>query len=266
MGEMLQDGGNPWRGMVYGMTGRLPWAGDPRPLWKAWDEFGIADSRMIGFWVPVESREDRPPRRARHGYVRDGQDDGGLASWAKEHVDVRLAIDWKALGLDPATGAITAPGDREVPGGDGRSNLPRPIPVEPGKGWLLVVAVAAAAVERACPRRGVCLRPAAGAGPTRIAATDWSAQMLITLAVLVVVVLAVVVIYNGLVRLSVLVDNAWADIDVQLKRRHDLIPNLVETVKGYAAHEKGTLEAVVDARSNAMSAQSPAASGEAEGA
>ena len=48
MGEMLQKGGNPWRGMVYGMTSRLPWAGDPRPLWKVWDEFGIADARMIG--------------------------------------------------------------------------------------------------------------------------------------------------------------------------------------------------------------------------
>ena len=60
-------------------------------------------------------------------------------------------------------------------------------------------------------------------------------------------------------------DNAWADIDVQLKRRYDLIPNLVETVKGYAAHEKGTLEGVVAARNQAMSAQGPAAKGEAEG-
>lgn len=88
--------------------------------------------------------------------------------------------------------------------------------------------------------------------------------MLITLAVLAVVVLAVIGLYNSLVRLKVLVDNAWADIDVQLKRRHDLIPNLIETVKGYAAHEKGTFEAVVAARAKAMSAQSPEASGQAE--
>lgn len=88
--------------------------------------------------------------------------------------------------------------------------------------------------------------------------------MLITLAVLAVVVLAVIGMYNSLVRLRVLVDNAWADIDVQLKRRHDLIPNLIETVKGYAAHEKGTFEAVVAARAKAMSAQSPEASGQAE--
>ncbi len=78
-------------------------------------------------------------------------------------------------------------------------------------------------------------------------------------------VLIVIGIYNGLVRLRVQCDNAWADIDVQLKRRYDLIPNLVETVKGYAGHERQTLEAVVNARNRAMSVQSPAAKGEAEG-
>ena len=49
MGEMLQDGGNPWRGMIYGMTSRLPWAGDPTHIWKVWDDFGIQGSRMIGY-------------------------------------------------------------------------------------------------------------------------------------------------------------------------------------------------------------------------
>jgi LemA protein len=68
-----------------------------------------------------------------------------------------------------------------------------------------------------------------------------------------------------LVRLKIQCDNAWADIDVQLKRRYDLVPNLVETVKGYAGHERGTLEAVVAARNQAMTAQGPAAKGEAEG-
>jgi LemA protein len=71
--------------------------------------------------------------------------------------------------------------------------------------------------------------------------------------------------YNGLVRLKVQAENAWADIDVQLKRRHDLIPNLVETVKGYAGHESGTLKGVIAARNNAISAQGPAAKAEAEG-
>ena len=71
--------------------------------------------------------------------------------------------------------------------------------------------------------------------------------------------------YNALVKLREHADAAWADIDVQLKRRHDLIPNVVETVKGYAAHEKKTLEAVVSARSSAMAARSPAQKGQAEG-
>jgi LemA protein len=87
--------------------------------------------------------------------------------------------------------------------------------------------------------------------------------MLPLLIVAAVVVLGVMM-YNGLVRMRVRVDSAWADIDVQLKRRHDLIPNLVETVKGYAGHEKQTLEAVVSARSAAMSAQGPAQQAEAE--
>jgi LemA protein len=90
--------------------------------------------------------------------------------------------------------------------------------------------------------------------------------MLIGLIVVVVgLALYLMVAYNGLVRLKVQCDNAWSDIDVQLKRRYDLIPNIVETVKGYAAHEKGTLEAVVSARNQAMTAQGPAAKGEAEG-
>jgi LemA protein len=71
--------------------------------------------------------------------------------------------------------------------------------------------------------------------------------------------------YNGLVRLRQAVKNAWAQIDVQLKRRHDLIPNLVNTVKGYAAHEKDTLERVVNARARATSATLPADKIKAEG-
>src|SRR5262249_10108339 len=88
---------------------------------------------------------------------------------------------------------------------------------------------------------------------------------IIILVVLVVLVFIVIGMYNSLVRLRVQCDNAWADVDVQLKRRYDLIPNVVETVKGYAGHERGTLEAVVNARNRAMTAQGPAAKGEAEG-
>src|SRR5690606_1883133 len=76
----------------------------------------------------------------------------------------------------------------------------------------------------------------------------------------------VFVIYNSLIKLRVQADAAWSDIDVQLKRRYDLVPNLVETVKGYAAHERGTLDAVVEARSRAMMAQGPAEKAAAENA
>jgi LemA protein len=88
---------------------------------------------------------------------------------------------------------------------------------------------------------------------------------MIVLLLVAAVIVAIIVVYNGLVRLRVQADNAWADIDVQLKRRHDLVPNLVETVKGYAGHERGTLEAVVQARNQAVSATGPAAKAEAEG-
>lgn len=89
--------------------------------------------------------------------------------------------------------------------------------------------------------------------------------LIIVVVIIVLLLIFVIGMYNGLVRLKVQCDNAWADIDVQLKRRYDLIPNLVETVKGYAAHEKTTLEGVVAARNSAMSAEGPAAKAQAEG-
>jgi len=78
--------------------------------------------------------------------------------------------------------------------------------------------------------------------------------LIIIAVVIVAFVLFVIGVYNGLQRKRIAVDNAWSDIDVQLKRRHDLVPNLVNTVKGYAKHEKETLEAVIQARSQAVDA------------
>ena len=89
--------------------------------------------------------------------------------------------------------------------------------------------------------------------------------MLVLIIIIVVIVLFLIVLYNGLAGLRVRADSAWSDIDVQLKRRHDLIPNLVETVKGYAAHEKGTFENIARYRSAAMSATSVDEKAQAEG-
>ena len=89
--------------------------------------------------------------------------------------------------------------------------------------------------------------------------------IIVILAVLVVLVLWIIGMYNRLVHSRNRVDNAWAQIEVQLKRRWDLIPNLIETVKGYAAHERGTFEAVTAARTAAQQAQGPAATAQAEG-
>ena len=86
----------------------------------------------------------------------------------------------------------------------------------------------------------------------------------VILAVLVLLLIFVIGMYNSLVQLRVRTDSAWSDIDVQLKRRHDLIPNLVETVKGYAAHEKGTFENIAKYRSMAMQATTPADKAAAE--
>ena len=89
--------------------------------------------------------------------------------------------------------------------------------------------------------------------------------LIVVLVLIVLLVIYAIALYNGLVQKRNRVDNAWAQIDVQLKRRHDLIPNLVETVKGYAAHERGVFEAVTEARASAMRAQGPAQSAAAEG-
>ena len=91
----------------------------------------------------------------------------------------------------------------------------------------------------------------------------WIAIVILIIVALVVIYL--VLAYNGLIRKRNQIENAWSQIDVQLKRRHDLIPNLVETVKGYAEHEKSTLDAVIQARNAAVAAPTPATAAAAEG-
>jgi LemA protein len=89
--------------------------------------------------------------------------------------------------------------------------------------------------------------------------------LIIVLAILVIVILWIFSMYNGLVRLRNQVKNAWSQIDVQLKRRHDLIPNLVETAKGYMKHERETLDSITQARSHAVEASGVADQAKAEG-
>ncbi len=109
MGEMLEKGGNPWRGMTFGMTNRMPWSGDPAPLWKAWDEFGIQRSKMIGWWsghAPVATGDSAIVATT---WVGAGKSMVSLGSWRDGDTPVTLTIDWKALGLDPARTRIRAP-------------------------------------------------------------------------------------------------------------------------------------------------------------
>ncbi|MBN1421073.1 MAG: hypothetical protein JXP34_20040 [Planctomycetes bacterium] len=128
MGEMLQGGGNPWRGMVYGMTARLPWAGDPRPIWKVADAFGIGRARMIGYWAPdVPVRSDRDDVRVTI-YEREDRMLIALASWAKEPVRCRLV---------PAVGPLVAPAIAGFQPA-ARFEATDEIPVDPGRGWLLI--------------------------------------------------------------------------------------------------------------------------------
>lgn len=140
MGEMLQDGGNQWRGMVYGMTNRMPWTAtsDPRPIWKVWDDFGMQDTKMVGYWVdnnPVKTNNPLVPATI---YRKNGAVLVSLASWAPENTTVKLSIDWKALGIDPAKAVITAPDIRNFQRGQvfGKD---AGIPVEKNKGWLLII-------------------------------------------------------------------------------------------------------------------------------
>lgn len=136
-GEML-GGGNPWRGMVYGMTDRLGWGGNPIGIWAFWDKFGIQDSKMVGYWdddCPVNTGRDDILATV---YLKEGMVLLAIASWSEKHVPVHLGIDWKTLRLDPEKAEIYAPA---IDGLQSEATFEpsAEIPVSPGRGWLLVV-------------------------------------------------------------------------------------------------------------------------------
>ncbi len=140
MGDMLHGGGNPWRGMIYGMTVRYPWYTegvqcDPRNIWKVWDEFGIEGAEMIGYWEasPVVTTSD--PEVLATAYLKNGEMLIGIASWSEKPVAVSLNIDWKRAGMDPLKTKVFIPrinGFQE----ERAFNIGEKITVDPKKGWL----------------------------------------------------------------------------------------------------------------------------------
>jgi hypothetical protein len=135
-GEMLERNGNPWRGMIYGMTARYYQGAEPKHIWKVWDEFGIQQAGMRGYWdkaCPVRTGRGDILATA---YVKPGATLIALASWAKQAATCRLEFEWTALGLDANTARLHA---QEIPGFQPAAQFTPadPIPVEPGKGWLL---------------------------------------------------------------------------------------------------------------------------------
>jgi hypothetical protein len=138
MGEMLEKGGNPWRGVLYGMTSRLPWAGDPRPLWRLWDSFGIRESRMIGYWVSSNPVRTGDPDVLATVFLKKGRAMVALASWAGDPRRVRLTWDWRGLGLNPRKVRIVAPEVESFQAG-GEFLPDQEILLEGGKGLILIV-------------------------------------------------------------------------------------------------------------------------------
>ena len=109
MGEMLEGGGNPWRGMLYGMTGRSPRV-DNGPLWKLWDSFGMQNSEMIGYWVkdnPVKTGSEKTLATV-YSHMGD-KALISLATWEDTDAKVKLSFDWAKLGLDPSKVTLHAP-------------------------------------------------------------------------------------------------------------------------------------------------------------
>ena len=137
MGEMLQDGGNRWRGMLFGMTARLPWAGDPTAIWKFWDETHIENTNMAGYWDPAcPVHTDQEDIRATV-YYRQGFAIVALASWAKEEVTTALDIDWEKIGVQKEKAVVEALPIEDFQ--EGGVYDPAAVKVPAGKGLMLII-------------------------------------------------------------------------------------------------------------------------------
>jgi hypothetical protein len=137
-GQMLNEGGNPWRGMVYGITNRLPWAGDPSKLWKFWDAFGIRSMKMVGYW------DDRSPLTCDNDLVKATLYSGknrsiiAVAGWGDKELACGLKLDWKALGYESSRCKLTIPAIAGFQEAQTLSSLDH-ITIPPGKGYLIVI-------------------------------------------------------------------------------------------------------------------------------
>jgi hypothetical protein len=137
-GQMLNGGGNPWRGMVYGITNRPGWAGNPAEIWKFWDAYDIKSMRMIGYWdgnSPHKSDNESVKATLYAGKYRSII---AVAGWGDKEQECTLSVDWKALGYDPSSITISQP---SIPAYQEGRVLPslEQIKVPGGKGFLIVV-------------------------------------------------------------------------------------------------------------------------------
>lgn len=141
MGDMLYRGGNKWLGMQYGMTVRHPWFTegvicDPRVVWKVWDDFGIAEADMVGYWekqVPVSTTDSKVKVTV---YRKHGKVLLSVGNYSDEKKTVRLNINWDALGMKPENVRLSVP---QIPDFQEQKdwNVTSDIEVEPRKGWLM---------------------------------------------------------------------------------------------------------------------------------
>lgn len=140
MGEMLENGGNPWRGLIYGMTNRMPWkeGSDARAIWKVWDAFDMQGSRMLGYWTENNPVTTDQPQVLTTSYLQNKRALVSIASWAAGDTSFRLRIDWKKLGIDPQKAQIVAP---EIVNFQPAAvfDAAQEIPVTKGHGWLLII-------------------------------------------------------------------------------------------------------------------------------
>jgi hypothetical protein len=140
MGEMLEGGGNAWRGMVYGMTNRMPWTenADPRPIWKVWDDFGMQGTKMFGYWSSNCAVTTTNNKVLATVYKKDKQALVAVASWADDDTSFQLKIDWNKLGIDASKATIVAPGIKNFQQA-ATFKATNTIPVQKAKGWIFII-------------------------------------------------------------------------------------------------------------------------------